>query len=95
MLSFTVRMRFNKDDREKIAEVLRHLAIASREEPGCSNYVPHQVDGDPETILIYEQYKDQAALDAHRASAHFEQYAVGGLYQMMKERSTETLDALI
>ena len=59
------------------------------------NYVPHHVDGDPETVLIYEQYRDQAAVEAHRASAHFEQYAVGGLYQLMKERDMETLDALI
>lgn len=95
MVSFTVRMRFGQDDRDKVAEILRNLAIASRKEPGCANYVPHHVDGDPETVLIYEQYRDQAAVEAHRASAHFEQYAVGGLYQLMKERHMETLDALI
>ena len=94
MVSFTVRMHFAKDDREKVAEILRHLALASRKEPGCANYVPHHVDGDPETVLIYEQYRDQAAVEAHRASPHFEQYAVGGLYQLMKERATENLDAL-
>jgi len=95
MVSFTVRMRFGQDDRDKVSEILRNLAIASRKEPGCVNYVPHHVDGDPETVLIYEQYRDQAAVEAHRASAHFEQYAVGGLYQLMKERDMETLDALI
>ena len=52
-------------------------------------------DGDPETVLIYEQYRDQAAVEAHRASPHFEQYAVGGLYQLMKEREMETLVAVI
>ena len=36
-----------------------------------------------------------AAVDAHRASPHFQQYAVGGLYQLMKERATETLDAIV
>ena len=95
MVSFTVRMRFGQDDRDKVSEILRNLSIASRKEPGCVNYVPHHVDGDPETVLIYEQYRDQAAVEAHRASAHFEQYAVGGLYQLMKERDMETLDALI
>jgi quinol monooxygenase YgiN len=95
MVSFTVRMQFAKDDRDRITEILRNLALASRKEPGCVSYVPHHVDGDPETVLIYEQYRDQEAVDAHRASPHFEQYAVGGLYQLMKERATETLEAIV
>jgi quinol monooxygenase YgiN len=95
MVSFTVRMQFAKDDRDRITEILRNLALASRKEPGCITYVPHHVDGDPETVLIYEQYRDQEAVDAHRATPHFEQYAVGGLYQLMKERATETLDAIV
>ncbi len=95
MVSFTVRMRFSPGDRARVNEVLLELATASRREPGCVSYVPHRVDGDPDTVLIYEQYRDEAALDAHRASPHFKQYAVGGLYQMMKERSAENLVALI
>jgi quinol monooxygenase YgiN len=95
MVSFTVRMQFAQDDRDRITEILRKLATASRKEPGCVSYVPHHVDGDPDTVLIYEQYRDQEALDAHRASPHFEQYAVGGLYQAMKERATEALEAII
>ena len=95
MVSFTVRMQFAKDDRDRVTEILRNLALASRKEPGCVSYVPHHVDGDPETVLIYEQYRDQEAVDAHRATPHFEQYAVGGLYQLMKERATETLDAIV
>jgi quinol monooxygenase YgiN len=95
MVSFTVRMQFAKDDRDRITEILRNLALASRKEPGCVSYVPHHVDGDPETVLIYEQYRDQEAVDAHRSSPHFEQYAVGGLYQLMKERATETLEAIV
>jgi quinol monooxygenase YgiN len=46
-------------------------------------------------VLIYEQYQDLAAADAHRQSVHFQRYAVGGLYQRMKERSREDLVALV
>lgn len=88
-------MRFAHDDRDRIAEILRNLALASRQEPGCVNYVPHHVDGDPDTVVIYEQYADQAGVEAHRASRHFEQYAVGGLYQLMKDREIEILVALV
>ncbi len=94
MISFTVRMTFRPEDREEIAVILRELAAASRQEPGCVSYIPHRVESDPDTILIYEQYRDQAALNTHRASPHFAQYAVGGLYQRMLIRAVEILDAL-
>jgi quinol monooxygenase YgiN len=53
------------------------------------------VEGDPDTVLIYEQYRDAGALEAHGQSAHFKKYAVGGLYQKMRERSREDLVALV
>jgi quinol monooxygenase YgiN len=94
MISFTVRLRFKAEDREEIQEALRALTGASRQEPGCVTYIPHTVDGDADTVLIYEQYKDAAAADAHRASEHFKKYAVGGLYQRMLERTVENLHAI-
>ena len=94
MISFTVRMTFRTEDREEIATILRELAAASRQEPGCISYIPHRLESDPDTIVIYEQYRDMAALDAHRASPHFALYAIGGLYQRMLVRSVEMLEAL-
>ena len=94
MISFTVRMRIAQQDRVEIAEILRELTSASRQEPGCLNYIPHWVQGDPCTVLIYEQYSDLKAEEAHRQSAHFKKYAVAGLYQRMLERSREDLAAL-
>ena len=94
MLSFTVRMRFEQDDIEKVAELLGPLTTASRKEPGCVTYIPHFVEDDPTTVLIYEQYADEAALDHHRGTPHFHQYAIGGLYQLMKDRRLENLTAI-
>jgi quinol monooxygenase YgiN len=95
MVTFTVRMRFASEDHEQVTEILRELALASRQEPGCVTFVPHFVEGEPDTVLIYEQYRDRAAQEAHRASEHFRKYAIGGLYQMLKERSSENLSAVI
>ena len=94
MVSFIVRLKFAAEERADIAETLRLLAEASRKEPGCVSYIPHQVEDDPDTIVIYEQYKDAKALAAHRASDHFQKFAVGGLYQRMRDRSVENLTAL-
>jgi quinol monooxygenase YgiN len=95
LVSFAVRLKFAPEDRADIAESLRLLAAASRQEPGCVSYIPHQVEDDPDTVFIYEQYRDQKALAAHRETEHFKKHAVGGLYQRMKERSIENLVALV
>jgi quinol monooxygenase YgiN len=94
MLSFTVRMRFEEADHESIREHLIALTQGSRQEPGCVSYIAHFVSDDPSTVLIYEQYRDEAALEAHRNTPHFKQHAIGGLYQRMRERSMESLTAV-
>jgi len=94
MVSFVVRFRFAPEDRAEMTEAVRILASESRREPGCLSYIPHHVEDDPNTIVIYEQYRDEEALAAHRDSPHFKKYGVAGLLQRMKERSMENLVAL-
>jgi quinol monooxygenase YgiN len=95
MVSFLVRMRFAPEDRENVSDILRQLALASRQEPGCVSYVAHTVEDDPAVVVIYEQYRDRAASDFHRTTPHFKKFAVGGLYQLMRERQVENLTAVV
>jgi quinol monooxygenase YgiN len=94
MISFTVRLRFRDNDVPKVREILEALTVTSRQEPGCVLYVSHFVEGEPATVVIYEQYRDEAAAGAHRATDHFERFAVGGLYQLMLDRQVENLSAV-
>ncbi len=57
------------------AAILEKLTTESRKEPGCAMYQVHKHKTDPRRYFIYEQYKDDAALEAHRTSAHFLQLA--------------------
>lgn len=95
MISFTVRMRFSSEDREEITQVVRELTRSSRLEPGCVSYVPHWVESNPDTLVIYEQYKDEAAVEHHRGTPHFAKFAIGGLYQKMLDRVVENLVAIV
>jgi len=95
MISLLIRFKFASEDRAEMAEILRELAVASRKEPGCVSFVPHQLQDDPDTVVIYEQYLDDEAHATHRETAHFKKYVVGGLYQKMRERSRENLIALV
>ncbi len=94
MVSFIVRMRFEQEHQAEVREHLVALTGPSRREPGCVSYVPHLVENDPGAVLIYEQYVDETALEHHRGTAHFAKHAIGGLYQLMKERNIENLTAV-
>lgn len=79
-----------KEGREEEAlSLLRTLTAHSRAEPGCRMYLAHRSTTEPRRLFLYEQYDDQAALDAHRASSHFAQYAVGGLFPLLESRTPE------
>jgi quinol monooxygenase YgiN len=57
-----------------VAGIFSKLTEASRKEPGCAMYVVHRHKTEPRRFFIYEQYNDDAALEAHRAAPHFLQF---------------------
>ncbi len=59
----------------EVTSIFAKLTEASRQEPGCVTYQVHRHKTEPRRFFIYEQYKDDAALEAHRATPHFLQYA--------------------
>ena len=58
-----------------VATLFGKLTEESRKEPGCAMYQVHRHKTEPRRFFIYEQYKDDAALEAHRSAPHFLQYA--------------------
>ncbi len=59
----------------EVVELFTKLTAESRKEPGCVMYQVHRHRTEPRRFFIYEQYKDDAALEAHRSAPHFLQYA--------------------
>jgi quinol monooxygenase YgiN len=54
-------------------EIFSELARATRKgEPGNNFYALHKSKTDPQTYVVLENYKDQAAVDAHMSSPHFQ-----------------------
>jgi (4S)-4-hydroxy-5-phosphonooxypentane-2,3-dione isomerase len=58
----------------EVAALCSKLTEESRKEPGCVMYQVHRHRTEPRRFLIYEQYQDDAAIEAHRSSPHFLQY---------------------
>ena len=59
----------------EVVAIFEKLQAESRKEPGCLMYQVHKHKTDPRRFFVYEQYKDDAALEAHRTSPHFLQIA--------------------
>ncbi|HMK30110.1 MAG TPA: putative quinol monooxygenase [Terriglobales bacterium] len=66
----------------EVIGIFQRLQADSRREPGCRMYVVHQHTTEPRRFFLYEQYDDEAALQAHRSSPHFQEYAVRQLPQI-------------
>lgn len=61
----------------------------TRREPGCSTYAGHQSTENSRRFILYEQYHDNAALDAHRAAPYFRDYVTNGLGKLMESVTRE------
>ena len=59
---------------DDLAALLSSLLAPTRSEPGCISYELSRSLEKPETFLFFEKFADQAALDAHIASAHFQTF---------------------
>jgi quinol monooxygenase YgiN len=58
----------------EVAGIFSRLTEESRKESGCLMFQVHRHKTEPRRFFIYEQYKDDGALESHRASPHFLQY---------------------
>ena len=74
-----------------VIALLTDLAAASRTEPGNRSYEFFRGVEDTDHIVILESYDSQAALDAHRASSHFQSIAVEQIIPLLTQRTVVEL----
>ncbi len=71
---------------EDATVVLRALRDASRAEAGCITFdVSRSVD-DPNVFVLYEEWRDQAALDEHYKTPAFNQFGINGIRTLAGNR---------
>jgi len=86
MIVLVVNLRMKPGTEELTKQYMRKMQEHTRKEPGCRMYVGHQSLEDPRLFCFYEQYDDQAALDAHRAASYFAEYVTNGITSMAESR---------
>lgn len=85
MLVNAVLYTIPEDRADEVAAILRELAVASRAEPGCLGFEAARGE-DGTSFVLYEKWRDQAALDAHYASEHFVRLGANGLRRLATDR---------
>ena len=78
--------RAREGEEEAVREILRTLTPLTLSEPGCRMYIVQQDRADRRTFVIYEQYDDEASLEAHRESEHFKQHVLGDAVNRLEDR---------
>ncbi len=68
--------RAKEGQEETIARVIEKMTPLSLQEAGVLQYQGHRSLADPRLFMLYEQYVDEAAYQAHVESAHAKQYAL-------------------
>jgi quinol monooxygenase YgiN len=94
MICVAVTYIVKPGNEQEAAELFRKMTVHTRTEPGCRFYQAHRSTADPRRFFLYEQYDDQAALDAHRAAPYFELYIKEGLFPMIESRSPEIYEPI-
>jgi len=70
----------------KVLGLLPEVVKATMAEAGNLFYKIQQDNADPNTLLLFEGYKDEAAAAEHRGAAHFQNIVVGKIVPLLEAR---------
>ena len=90
MIAKWVKVRVKPDMRQKFLDAIEVDALGSeQDEPGCVRFNVLQDDADENVYYFYEVYRDEVAVEAHRAAPH---YAVWKAAADTLDGATERVD---
>ncbi len=72
MIAKGVKVRIKPEMRRRFLDSIEVDAVGSeKDEPGCVRFNVLQDDSDKNIYYFYEVYRDQAAVEEHRAAPHY------------------------
>jgi quinol monooxygenase YgiN len=77
-------------EEKRVEETIVKMTPLSRAEEGNLFYQAQVNPEDPRTFFLYEQYVDEAAYEAHKATPHFQENVFGYIIEYLEERSVKT-----
>ncbi|MGE4397721.1 MAG: putative quinol monooxygenase [Sulfurimonas sp.] len=94
-MTITKKVTFiaKKDGVEKMKELLSAMVEPSKAEDGCIFYDIFQCKARPEKFFAVETWRDEAALDGHKASEHYKIYK-SSYEQYCEDKYSDELEVL-
>ena len=76
MSTITKRVTFiaKEGSEAKMKELLSAMVVPSKAEDGCIFYDIFSYDNNPRKFMAVESWRDEVALDGHKASSHYAVY---------------------
>ncbi len=78
----------------QVRALLPELQGQSLAEPGCLGYEILESSATPDVIVLIERYRDAAAIDAHRNSAHYRDLVAERIVPLLVQRQVDLLTSM-
>ena len=96
MIVLVARYYVQSGKGDDVAAALKKMApLVKEHEPGCLMYQVNRSKENQDVFLLYEQYADEAALEAHRTTQHFKEIIEGTIVPMLDKREREFFDLVV
>jgi len=80
------KWKVNPGQRENVLLILKELRAKSIQEKGNLFYQVHQDNSDPNTLILFEGYSDDAALTLHRNAGYYIQAVAEDIRPLLADR---------
>jgi quinol monooxygenase YgiN len=90
MIIHSIQFTFDSKDADTVESILRELRDASVKEPGVVQFDVGRSPEKPNVFALWEVYRDKDAIEAHRATEHYQRLVVNGVRPLAQQRLVET-----
>ena len=90
MIVSAIQFTFAAKDADRAESLLREIRDASVKEPGVARFDVARGSDDPNVFVLWEMYRDQDAIDAHKSSEHFKRLVLNGIRPLATQRVAVT-----
>jgi len=89
MIVTSIVFTFAPEDGDKAETILRELRDASVKEPGVVRFEVGRSQEKPNVFALWEVYRDQEAVNAHRNTDHYHRLVADGIRPLAQQRNVE------
>ena len=90
----TATWRAKPGEEAAVLDLVRRVAIASRQEPGCILFRVHRSRSEAGAFFLYEEYVSEAAFLEHAASDHVRTLVLEDAVNRLDARHRELFDVV-